>query len=247
MKSGVQRSDLFITTKLWCTYHTRAEENLDKSLENLGLDYVDLYLMHWPVPMNKDGNDERLPKLPDGSRDLDHNWSYLQTWKEMEKLMKTGKVRAIGVANHSKRFLEQLLSQAEIVPAANQVENHPLLPQQDIVDLCMEKGIHVTAYSPLGSTGSPLFENEHVIRLGNKKGVTPGCVLISYQIARGNSVIPKSVTPSRIEENLKTVALDATDLEELAAISKNGVKRYIYPPFGVNLGFPDKQEILTTK
>jgi glycerol 2-dehydrogenase (NADP+) len=176
----VKRSDLFITTKLWCTYHSRVEENLDKSLKSLGLDYVDLYLMHWPCPMNPNGNHEKFPKLPDGSRDLDKSWSYIQTYKQMEQLLSTGKTKAIGVANHSKKFLEELLPQVKVMPAANQIENHPQLPQQEIVDFCNEKGIHITAYSPLGSTGSPLMKNETVLRIAKEKGVGPGNVLLSY-------------------------------------------------------------------
>ena len=176
----VKRSDLFITTKIWCTYHSRVEENLDKSLKSLGLQHLDLLLMHWPCPMNPHGNDEKFPKLPDGSRDLDKSWSYIKTYKEMEKLLPTGKTKAIGVANHSKKFLEELLPHVHVVPAVNQIENHPQLPQQEIVDFCKEKGIHITAYSPLGSTGSPLMKNEIVRKIAKERGVTPGNVLLSY-------------------------------------------------------------------
>jgi len=99
----------------------------------------------------------------------------------MEKVLKTGKAKAIGVANFSVKFLEELLPQASVVPAANQIENHPYLPQSDITDYCKEKGIHVTAYSPLGSTGSPLFEEEGVQEIAKKHDVKPGTVLLSYQ------------------------------------------------------------------
>lgn len=150
------------------------------SLKSLGLDYVDLYLMHWPCPMNPHGNDPKFPKLPDGSRDLDKSWSHVQTYQEMEKLVKTGKVKAIGVANYSKMYLEELLPEVNIVPAVNQIENHPLLPQQEIVDFCRERGIHITAYSPLGSTGSPLMKNEIVTQIAKEAAVPPGTVLLSY-------------------------------------------------------------------
>ncbi|KAF2157436.1 Aldo/keto reductase [Myriangium duriaei CBS 260.36] len=241
-KSGIKREDIFITTKLWCTFHSRPEECLNESLKALGLDYVDLYLMHWPVPMNPKGNDPKFPKLPDGSRDLDRSWSHTQTWKEMEKLVKTGKVKAIGVANYSKKFLEELLPEANIVPAVNQIENHPYLPQQEILDFCKAKDILVTAYSPFGSTGSPIFQEEGVQEVAKKHGVQAGTILISYHVSLGHSVLPKSVTPSRIEQNLKVVKLDSSDLDSLANISKTkGFTRYVYPAFGVNLGFPDKQ------
>ncbi|EXJ90660.1 alcohol dehydrogenase [Capronia coronata CBS 617.96] len=238
--AGISRSDLFITTKLWCSYHTRVEQNLDISLGLLGLDHVDLYLMHWPVAMNPNGNHEKFPKLPDGSRDLLRDRSHIDTYKDMQKLLKTGKVKAIGVCNYSKKFLEELLPHVDIVPAVNQIENHPLLPQQEIVDLCKEKGIHVTAYSPLGSTGSPLMQDPHVVKLAEQKGVSPGSILLSYHIARGNSVLAKSVTPSRIDENKKIVSLSSDDLASLAEISKKGVKRFVYPEFGFDFGFPDR-------
>ncbi|KAK5148879.1 NADP-dependent oxidoreductase domain-containing protein [Cryomyces antarcticus] len=241
-QSGIKREDLFVTTKLWCTYHSRVEENLDLSLKSLGLDYVDLYLMHWPVPMNPKGNHPNLPKHPDGSRDLDTSWSYIKTWKEMEKLVKTGKVKAIGVANFSVEYLEELLPDATVTPAVNQIENHPYLPQQDVVDFCRPKGIHITAYSPLGSTGSPLMKDEAIQEVAKRHSVSAGAVLLSYHVARGNSVLAKSVTPSRIEENRNIIELDSSDMKALEKISKDkGMTRFIYPAFGVNLGFSDKQ------
>jgi glycerol 2-dehydrogenase (NADP+) len=107
-------------------------------------------------------------------------WSHLQTWEGMEKLVATGKVKAIGVSNYSVRYLEQLLAKAKIVPAVNQIENHPSLPQQEILDFCKAKGIHVTAYSPLGSTGSPLFTAAPVVEIAKKHNATPASVLLSY-------------------------------------------------------------------
>ncbi|KAL4764770.1 putative glycerol dehydrogenase [Aspergillus foveolatus] len=243
----VKRSEIFVTTKLWCTYHTRIQQALDLSLSKLGLDYVDLYLVHWPLAMNPNGNHDLFPKLPDGSRDLVREHSHVTTWKGMEELITNNpdKVKAIGVSNYSKRYLEELLPQAKIVPAVNQIENHPALPQQEIVDLCKEKGILITAYSPLGSTGSPLFKADAIVAVAERRGVTPASVLLSWHLARGSSVLAKSVTPSRIEENRKLVKLEPEDVEligkysaELAAT--NGFQRYVYPPFGVDFGFPDK-------
>ncbi|KAL1648080.1 hypothetical protein SLS58_002407 [Diplodia intermedia] len=222
----VKREDIFVTTKLWCTFHSRVEENLDESLRRLGLDYVDLYLMHWPVPMNPKGNHPTIPKLPDGSRDLDKSWSFIQTWKQLEELPAKGKAKAIGVANFSVPFLEALLKEAKITPAANQIENHPYLPQQEIVDFCKSKGIHITAYSPFGSTGSPMFKEEGVQELAKKYNVGPGNILLSYH-----------------DENKNIVKLSSEDLEALEKIHKvKGVTRFIYPAFGVNLRFPDKSE-----
>lgn len=238
--SGVcKRSDVFVTTKLWCTFHSRVEQALDESLKKLKLDYIDLFLMHWPVPMNPKGNHPLIPKHPDGSRDLDTSWHHTKTWSLLEALIPTGKAKAVGVSNYSVPNLQELVSTAKITPAVNQIENHPYLPQQEIVDFCASKGIHVTAYSPFGSTGSPLFQEDGVVKVAQKYGVSSGCILLSYQVARGVSIVPKSVTPSRIEQNMKIVELDKDDLASLNGIHEaKGYKRYIYPSFGVDLGFP---------
>ncbi|KAK5082615.1 hypothetical protein LTR70_007533 [Exophiala xenobiotica] len=238
--TGLTRDDLFITTKLWCTYHTRVEQNLDMSLQLLGLDYVDLYLMHWPVAMNPDGNHEKFPKKEDGSRDLDLETKAAETYRSMERLLSTGKVKAIGVSNFSRSFLEQLLPQVSVIPAVNQIENHPLLPQQEIVDFCKERGILVEAYSPLGSTGSPLMQKEAVAKVAQELGSTPSTILLSYHTARGVVALPKSVTSSRIEDNLKVIELSPQNLAALQDISTTDQKRIVYPEFGVNFGFPDK-------
>lgn len=133
--------------------------------------------------MNPNGNHPLFPKHPDGSRDLDTEWDPNETWKLMEKLLQTGKTKAIGVSNYSVPFLENLLQHASVAPAVNQIENHPYLPQQEILDFCKSKGIVVESYSPLGSTGSPLFKEEAVVELAKKYSVGPGTILISYQRA----------------------------------------------------------------
>ncbi|KAI8631663.1 Aldo/keto reductase [Xylariaceae sp. FL1651] len=241
----VKREEIFVVTKLWNTYSTRVELNLTKSLKALQLDYVDQYLMHWPVGMNPNGNDDRFPKLPDGSRDILWDHDHVATWKLMEGLLKTGKTKSIGVCNYSRPYLEQLLKQAEVVPAVNQIENHPSLPQQEVVDFCKEKGIHIVAYSPLGSTGGPLMKSESVVKVAERKGVSASTVLLSYHVARGATVLAKSVTESRIKSNLEIVDLDAEDMKILNdysdTLAKEGkLQRYVYPPFGINFGFPDK-------
>lgn len=120
-----------ITSKLWCTFHSRAMECIDETLKNLGIDYVDLYLVHWPVALNPNGNDAKFPTLPDGTRDIVHDWDpCTQTWKQMEQIQKSGKAKAIGVSNWSIPKLERLLKSAEITPAANQIELHPYLVSQ---------------------------------------------------------------------------------------------------------------------
>ncbi|KAF7558521.1 hypothetical protein G7046_g5636 [Stylonectria norvegica] len=243
--AGIKREDIFVMTKVWATYNTRVELGLDKSLKSLGLDYVDMFLVHWPLLLNPEGNDDKFPKLPDGSRDIIRDYNHVDGWKQMEKLVATGKTKGVGVSNYSKKYLEELLPHATIVPAINQIENHPSLPQQEIVDLCREKGIHIVAYSPLGSTGGPLMSAAPVVKIAEKKGVSASTVLLSYHVARGTTVLAKSVTPERISANKKIVELDEEDLKLLNDYSddltkKGELKRYVYPPFGVDFGFPDK-------
>ncbi|KAK2589442.1 H/ACA snoRNP pseudouridylase subunit, partial [Conoideocrella luteorostrata] len=201
---------------------------------------------HWPVLLNPQGNDDKFPTNPDGSRDIIKDWNHIEAWKQMEKVYASGKAKAIGVCNYSKNYLEQLLPHAKIVPAVNQIENHPTLPQQEIVDLCNEKGIQIMAYSPLGSTGGPVMSAEPVVKLAEKRGVSASTILLSYHVARGSTVLAKSVTPSRIKANLEIVKLEADELKSLTDYSdgltkKGELKRYVYPPFGINFGFPDKQ------
>lgn len=232
--------------------------------------------------MNPNGNHDRFPTLPDGSRDILHGHSHIDTWKSMEKLLATGKTKAIGVSNvslapfffsappllpsvpfpfplptpsreptslhgpqYSKRYLEELLPHATVTPAVNQIENHPSLRQQEIVDLCREKGIHIMAYSPFGSTGGPLMSAEPVVKVANRRGVTPASVLLSWNVARGSTVIAKSVTPERIDANKQIVELSAEDMKELDDYAvgleeRKEWKRYVYPAFNVDFGFPDK-------
>ncbi|KAH8691157.1 putative glycerol dehydrogenase [Talaromyces proteolyticus] len=240
----VTREQLFVTTKLWNVYANRVEEGLDTSLKSLGLDYVDLFLVHWPVRMNDKGNHPLFPKHPDGTRDIiPHN--HVDTWKAMEALPATGKTRAVGVSNYSVEYLEQLLPHVTIVPAVNQIENHPQLAQQEIVEYCQAKGILIEAYSPLGSTGSPLLTAEPIVAIAKKKGVAPATVLLSWHLARGSVVLAKSVNPDRITANRTLIELDADDVALIKEFSddlkaRGQVKRYVAPPFGVDLGFPDK-------
>ncbi|SCV74349.1 BQ2448_6781 [Microbotryum intermedium] len=236
--SGVDRSKIFITTKLWCTHQRDAEAAIEKSLKLLDVDYVDLYLIHWPVPMNPNGNDPKFPKKEDGSRDLDlEEWSVSKTWEGMEKVYKSGKAKAIGISNFSESFIEDLLKTAKVVPAANQIELHPYLPQHDLVKYCQSKGIVVEAYSPLGSTDSPLLKDEEIVKIAEAHGVSVGTILISYQVARNVVVLPKSVTPKRIIDNFQLVKLSSEDLDTLNNMHKTKGKRFIKPDWGIDLKF----------
>jgi len=195
--------------------------------------------MHWPVPLNPNGNDPKFPKLPDGSRDHDREWSYIKTWHELQKLP-SSKVRAIGVSNCSIAFITDLIADplTIVVPAVDQVELHPYLPQHELVQFAKEKGIILTAYSPLGSTDSPLLKDEEIKKIADKHKVNAGQVLISWQVKRGVSVLPKSVTPQRIKDNFIKVDLDDEDVKVLDNLHKKTSQRLIKPPWGIDLKFP---------
>ncbi|KAK9465672.1 NADP-dependent oxidoreductase domain-containing protein [Lipomyces arxii] len=241
--SGVARESFFLTTKLWSTYHTRVAEGLEASLKNLGVDYLDLFLVHWPVCMNALGDDPLFPRREDGTRDLvpEDQWDFTKTWAEMQKLLDTGKVRAIGVSNMSIANFEKLLAAptTTVIPAVNQVELHPYLPQEKLLAYCEAKGIHVTAYSPLGSTSAPLQEDPIIQEIAKKAGKTPAQVLISWAITRGTSAIPKSVTPTRIESNFHDFVLSDSDVAAITAIGKTTHKRMVSPAWGVTIFHED--------
>ncbi|RDL42286.1 Aldo reductase [Venustampulla echinocandica] len=202
--SGVPRSEIWLTTKLDNPWHKRVEEGINSSLESLGTDYVDLYLMHWPSSTDPTDLKKHLP-----------DWNFIKTWQEIQKLAATGKVRNIGVSNFGIKNLEILLNDpsCKIVPAVNQVELHPNNPSPKLVEYCKTKGIHCTGYSCLGSTNSPLYSDKTLLSMAEAKGKTPQQVLLAWGIQKGWSVIPKSVNKERIEKNFELDGWQLTDEE----------------------------------
>ncbi|KAK9459454.1 NADP-dependent oxidoreductase domain-containing protein [Lipomyces oligophaga] len=223
-QSPVDRKDIFLTTKLWNSDQQQAEFAFKRSLEHLKTDYLDLYLMHWPVTLDSSGG-----VVPASE------WDYIKTWHAMQPLLGSGSssARAIGVSNFTIAQLEKLLSHPDtkVVPAANQVELHPHLPQTELLEYCASKGIHVTAYSPLGSASGPLLKDVTVTRLAAKYTKTPAQVLISWAIQRGTSVIPKSVTPKRIISNFDDFLLESQDIKALNDIHEATSQRIVSPPW----------------
>lgn len=169
--------------------------------------------------------EEKIPVDENGKRMLDQERKLSETWADMEKVYESGKAKAIGISNASQALLEELLPKVKVVPAANQIELHPYLPQHDLVNFCQAKGIVCEAYSPLGSTGSPLLQEDAVQAIAKSKGCDPAQVVISWGAQRGVAVLPKSVTPSRIESNATFVALDDDDMRKLNEIYQGSGKQ----------------------
>ncbi|KAH8553325.1 NADP-dependent oxidoreductase domain-containing protein [Umbelopsis sp. PMI_123] len=240
---GLKREDIFVTTKLWSTFHRPADvqKGLDESLASLGLEYIDLYLMHWPVALTP-GKGTLFPRHPDGTRDRDPelNGDFTITYAAMEKLVETGKTKAIGVSNFSTHNLDTLLKSAKIVPAVNQVELHPYLPQNKLHEYCTAKGIHLTAYSPLGSTDSPLQKEPVLIEIAERNNKSVAQTLISWAVQRGTSVLPKSVTPSRITANFQDYKLSDEDFAKINEISSKHSQRLVEPDWGVTVFHDDE-------
>ncbi|KAG2420680.1 hypothetical protein HFD88_000294 [Aspergillus terreus] len=234
----VPREEYFVTTKLWSSDHRRVEEALNKSLRDLCLDYVDLYLMHWPVTLDPD------PSVEYGKENRKVHavgWDFRDTWREMEKLVGTGKVRAIGVANFSTVNLETLLSTATVVPAVNQTEIQPLLPQKKLNEYCKKKGIHQTAFGPLGGSGSTLHEHPVIVRIAKTHGCETGNVMLSWGIQKGWSVIPKSTNPKRIRANIaQNFELSAGEMAEMDGLAEPVGKRFNRPDWGTVIFHDDE-------
>ncbi|WP_431954257.1 aldo/keto reductase [Actinacidiphila sp. bgisy167] len=202
--SGIPREELFVTTKLWNTDqgHDNALRAFDTSLGKLGLDYVDLYLIHWPTP----------------ARGL-----YLETWRALEKIHADGRARTIGVSNFPVAQLQHLFDESGVVPVVNQIELHPNLPQAELRAFHAAHGIATEAWSPLGQ-GRGLLDEPALAAVAAKHGRTPAQVVLRWHLQLGNVVIPKSVTPSRIRENLDVFGfeLDGEDMAAIDALDNGG-------------------------
>ncbi|CDS00250.1 related to GCY1-galactose-induced protein of aldo/keto reductase family [Sporisorium scitamineum] len=251
--SVVKREELFITSKLWNNAHKpeNVEAAYNDTLKELGLDYLDLYLIHWPVAF-KEGND-LVPKTEDGKQTvLDRETSIVDTWKALINLQKAGKVKSIGVSNFTIEHLNAIIDATGVVPAVNQIEAHPLLPQDELVEYSKKKNVHLTAYSPLGNNlngKTKIVDYPQVSEVAKKYNADPAQVLIAWGVKRGYSVIPKSVTDTRIKSNFDQIELKDEDYEkvtslynELGKVRFNNPYAYYQPQWDVNVFGEDSEK-----
>lgn len=197
-ESGVPRDEIFVTTKLDNDKHGRdaAVTALDESLRKLGLDHVDLFLIHWPRP-----SEDR----------------FVETWRAFEQLATAGKARAIGVSNFTVEYLDRLAEETDVVPAVNQIELHPRFPQQELRAYHQAHGIATEAWSPIGQ-GGDLLDEEALVTLGKEYGKTPAQIVLRWHAQLDDIVFPKSVTPARIAENIDVFDFALSDAD-MAAIN----------------------------
>jgi 2,5-diketo-D-gluconate reductase A len=201
--SGLDRSDIFVTSKLSNAYHEPhdAREAFDTTLSELGFDYVDLFLIHWPLPTLRDGD-------------------FVSTWKTLEEFHRDGRARSVGVSNFQIEHLERLAAETDIVPAVNQIEAHPYFTNDAVRDYGREHGIVTEAWSPIAQ--GKVLDDPTIARIAEEADKTPAQVVLRWHIQRGDIVFPKSVTPSRMKENFELFdfELKPADTEAITALDR---------------------------
>ncbi|KAF8999816.1 reductase AKOR2 [Cyathus striatus] len=217
--SGIPREEIFVTTKLPWNHFGKVRESLEQSLQRLGLDYVDLYLIHWPQSVVYEGDEVFFPTNADGALKVVDSPTFSDAYAEMEKLLQEGKTKSIGVSNFSIKTLEELSKTAKVTPAVNQIELHPYLQQPELLEYCASKGIAVAAYTP---SGYSIVRNDPTIgELAKKYGVTPNQITLAWHISRDTVIVPKSENDQRQKENIRLPKLDSEDIGKINALDRN--------------------------
>lgn len=235
LSSGaVKREELFITSKCWNTFHSTplVLEAVQKTLKALRLDYLDLYLIHWPFGFQEGG--DIMPKDDKGNT-ITSDVDYLDTWKGMEQVYEKGWAKSIGLSNFNAEQTSRVLANAKVRPVCNQVECHPYLSQNELIAFSAKEGITIVAYSPLGSPDRPwaqpgepsLLEEPAIVEIAKKHNKSAGQILIKWQAQRGVVVIPKSVTKSRILSNIDIFDFELTPEEVKTIESFNRGHRFV--------------------
>jgi alcohol dehydrogenase (NADP+) len=239
-KKGLDRKDLYIVSKLASPFHRQehVKIGLQKTLSDLRLDYLDLFLIHWPTAfhyvdianMNQRGYPDEEIDESDGGKRIDPTVSVHETWGAMEEMVDQGLVRSIGVSNFPVSLLHELMTRSRIPPAVNQVELHPYLQQTNLLDYCQKRGVHLQAYSPLGTPGAKEADEPSILtdpvlgKIAEKHNVTVAQVCIAWALQRGTSVVAKSASPVRQEENLKAakepLTLTPDEMMEIALLDR---------------------------
>ncbi|KAJ3558551.1 hypothetical protein NM688_g859 [Phlebia brevispora] len=208
-ESGIPRSEIFLTSKLPNEEHHRVRESFEETFKKLNCEYIDLYLMHWPQA-SVDGKVLQPEEHP----------TIVDTWKEMEKLLETGKVRSIGVSNFSVKTIQTILAHCKVVPAVNQVEMHPCLPHMEMKGFCDAKGILLTAYSPFGQGNHLFFSDTDFVNVAKAHNASVAQVAVAWAVQRGTVAIPKSVHVERIKSNIALIQLTPEEMKLIDGIHK---------------------------
>ncbi|KAM7534879.1 hypothetical protein Aperf_G00000117075 [Anoplocephala perfoliata] len=248
-KHGLRREDIFVNSKLWCDRHDprAVRKTCEESLKNLGLDYLDLYLIHWPVSYHDLEGVE--PDLNDPNSIVYESHKLEDTWSAMEKLIPAGLVKSIGVSNFNKRQIEHIIKNGKIIPAVNQVEVNLHCLNTKLIEFCQSKNIVVEGYSPFGSPGfyknqtNPILELEAVVEIAKNHNITPAQVIVRHGLQRKIVVIAKSVTPERIHSNYDVLGFELSE-EEMNRLNQAGLNKRIVsmPGFAKHPEYPFHDE-----